>query len=300
VAVQSHWFAVGQDVPWAEAGVGVIATQSFTNPAYGLFGLDLMRSGRSAPEAMKSLLARDQGRDVRQVAMVDAKGQVAVHTGPKCIQAAGHLVGKEYAVQANLMVNDKVWPAMARAFESARGDLAERMLVALEAAQAAGGDLRGKQSAAMLVVGGKSTGRPWADRVFNLRVEDHPDPLKELRRLTTLQRAYRLMNEGDLLMEKRDFAGALNAYAAAERLATDNLEMVFWHAVALVNMNKVDEALPLFRRAFAGSPEWRTLVTRLPKAGLLPEDPKLLERITAPEPPAGDRRPAPAAGGGKR
>jgi uncharacterized Ntn-hydrolase superfamily protein len=147
VAVQSHWFSVGALVPWAEAGVGAVATQSFVDPSYGKLGLDLMRAGRSAPDALKALLAGDDGRDVRQVAMIDAQGGVAAHTGAKDIPAAGHIVGKGYSVQANLMLNDRVWPAMSRAFENAKGDLAERMMAALDAAQEAGGDARGKQSA---------------------------------------------------------------------------------------------------------------------------------------------------------
>src|SRR5436309_1754415 len=179
VAVQSHWFAVGTAVPWAEAGVGAVATQSFVDPTYGKLGLDLMRAGRSAPDTLKSLVAGDDGRDVRQVAMIDAQGRVAAHTGAKDIAAAGHHVGKDYSVQANLMLNDQIWPAMAKAFESSKGDLAERMLAALDAAQAVGGDIRGKQSAALVVVSGKPTGKPWVDRTFDLRVEDSPEPLKE-------------------------------------------------------------------------------------------------------------------------
>ncbi|MCS6914203.1 MAG: DUF1028 domain-containing protein [Myxococcales bacterium] len=282
VAVQSHWFAVGLNVPWAEAGVGAVATQSFTNPAYGLFGIDLMRSGKSAPETMRTLLGRDPDRELRQVAMVDSQGRVAAHTGTRCIQAAGHIQGPGYVVQANLMTDDKVWGAMARAYEAAQGDLAERMLLALEAGQAAGGDLRGRQSAALLVVSGKATGRPWIDRIFDLRVDDHPEPLKELRRLLTLQRAYRLMSEGDEALERRDHEAALRSYAAAEQLAPDNLEMVFWHAVALVNMGRTADAVPLFRRTFAGAPGWRTLVRRLPRAGLLPDDPAVMEQIISP------------------
>src|SRR5688572_7186258 len=151
VAVQSHWFSVGSIVSWAEAGVGAVATQSFADPSYGKLGLDLMRAGRSAPDALKGLLAGDEGREVRQVAMIDAQGRVDAWTGGKDIPAAGHIVGKNYSVQANLMLNDKVWPAMARAFENTKGDLADRMLAALDAAQAVGGDIRGRQSAALIV-----------------------------------------------------------------------------------------------------------------------------------------------------
>ena len=279
VAVQSHWFSVGPIVPWAEAGVGAVATQSFVDPSYGKLGLDLMRLGRSAPDALKSLLAGDEGREVRQVAMIDAQGRVDAWTGSKDIQAAGHSVGKNYSVQANLMLNDRVWPAMARAFEAAKGDLAERMLAALDAAQAEGGDIRGRQSAALIVVSGKPTGKPWVDRVFDLRVDDSPEPLRELRRLVRLQRAYNHMNAGDLAVEKKDNEGALREYSAAERLVPDNAEMIYWHAVALVNMNRVEESLPLFRRVFAMDKNWATLTPRLPKSGLLPDDAKLIERI---------------------
>ncbi len=279
VAVQSHWFSVGSLVPWAEAGVGAVATQSFVDPSYGKLGLDLMRAGRSAPDALKGLLAADPGRDVRQVAMIDAQGRVAAHTGAKDIAAAGHFVGKEYSVQANLMLNDKVWPAMSKAFEESKGDLAERMLAALDAAQAVGGDIRGRQSAALVVVSGKPTGRPWEDRVFDLRVDDSAEPLKELRRLVKLQRAYNHMNAGDLAVEHKDAEAGLREYAAAEALIPSSAEMVYWHAVALVNMNRVDESLPLFRRVFAMDPNWRALTPRLPQAGLLPDDPKLIERI---------------------
>jgi uncharacterized Ntn-hydrolase superfamily protein len=235
VAVQSHAFSVGSAVSWAEAGVGAVATQSFIDPSYGPLGLDLMRAGRSAPDTLKGLIAGDEGRDVRQVAMVDASGRAAAHTGSRCIPAAGNHVGEGYSVQANLMDNDTIWPAMAKAFEAARGDLAERMLQALEAAQAAGGDIRGMQSAAILVVKGVSSGKPWQDKIFDLRVEDSPQPLVELRRLVTLQRANNLGNEGDRYFEKKDDAAALKAYAAAEALAPDFAEMAFWHAVALAN-----------------------------------------------------------------
>lgn len=281
VAVQSHWFSVGSTVPWAEAGVGAVATQSFVDPSYGKLGLDLMRAGRSAPDALKSLLAGDEGRDVRQVAMIDARGGVDAWTGAKDIQAAGHTVGQNFSVQANLMLNEQVWPAMARAFETTKGDLAERMMAALEAGQAAGGDIRGRQSAAIIVVSGKATGKAWIDRVFDLRVDDSPEPLKELRRLLNLQRAYNHMNAGDLAVEKKDNEGALREYGEAERLVPDNAEMIYWHAIALVNMNRMEEALPLFRKVFAMDKNWVTLTPRLAKAGLIPDDAKLIERITS-------------------
>jgi uncharacterized Ntn-hydrolase superfamily protein len=279
VAVQSHWFSVGPIVPWAEAGVGAVATQSFVDPSYGKLGLELMRLGKSGPDALKALLAGDEARDVRQVAMIDALGRVDAWTGKNDIQAAGHIVGRNFSVQANLMLNEKVWPAMAQAFENTKGDLADRMLAALDAAQAAGGDIRGRQSAALIVVTGKPTGQSWKDRIFDLRVDDSSEPLKELRRLVTLQRAYNHMNAGDLAVEKRDNEGALREYSAAERLVPDNAEMIYWHAVALVNMGRVDESLPLFRKVFQMDPNWATLTPRLPQSGLLPNDKKIIERI---------------------
>jgi len=281
VAVQSHWFSVGSIVTWAEAGVGAVATQSFVDPSYGKNGLELMRAGKSAPDTLKELLEKDEGREVRQVAMIDAQGRVDAWTGKNDIQAAGHIVGNNFSAQANLMLNDKVWPAMARAFENTKGDLAERMLAALDAAQEVGGDIRGKQSAALIVVTGKPTGQAWKDRTFDLRVDDSPQPLVELRRLVKLQRAYNHMNAGDLAVEKKDNEGALREYGAAEKLVPDSAEMIYWHAVALVNMGRVDESLPLFRKVFSMDKNWITLTPRLPKSGLLPDDPKIIERILA-------------------
>ncbi len=279
VAVQSHWFSVGSLVTWAEAGVGAVATQSFVDPAYGPLGLDLMRAGKTAHQALNSLVSTDEGRDVRQVAMIDAKGNVAAHTGSKCIQGAGHIVGKNYSVQANLMLNDKIWPAMSKAYENAKGDLAERMLAALDAAEAAGGDIRGKQSAAILIVKAQSTGRPWADRVMELRVEDHEEPLNELRRLVQVHRAYEHMNAGDLAVEHGDIDGALREYSAAEKMFPNNLEMKFWHATALVNAGRVKESLPIFKEVFSKDLNWATLVPRLPASGTLIADEKTIKEI---------------------
>jgi len=279
VAVQSHWFSVGPIVPWAEAGVGAVATQSFVDPAYGPLGLDLMRSGKTAKQALDALLASDPGEAVRQVAMIDARGTVAAHTGRKCIPGAGHIVGEQFSVQANLMLNENVWPAMAEAYRRAKGDLAERLLAALDAAEAAGGDIRGKQSAAILIVSGTSTGRPWVDRIMDLRVEDHPEPLKELRRLVNIHRAYQHMNAGDLAIEKGDMETARREYGAAEAMMPENLEMKYWHAVALVNAGKLDEALPLFAAVFKKDGNWVELTRRLPKVDLLKVDETALRRI---------------------
>lgn len=294
VAVQSHWFSVGTVVPWAAAGVGAVATQSLVDPSYGPLGLAAMQLGRSAPEALMGLLAGDPGRGVRQVAMVDCAGRVAAHTGEKCIAEAGQVVDAErqFSVQANLMENRTIWPAMAQAYRDAladpaqpdfsQPDLADRLIAVLEAAERAGGDIRGRQSAAILVVRAKPTGRIWEDRLFDLRVEDHPAPVAELKRLAGLQRAYHFMNAGDLVIEQGDFDAASRAYSAAARLAPWIVELPFWQAVALASKGRLEEALPIFRDVFAKERErWLPLVRRLAKAGLLPDDATLLAKIEA-------------------
>jgi uncharacterized Ntn-hydrolase superfamily protein len=283
VAVQSHWFSVGSIVTWAEAGVGAIATQSFVDPGYGMRGLELMRRGIPAPDALDQLVKADAQRDGRQVAMIDASGRVKAYTGKSAIAAAGHVIGDNFSAQANLMANDHIWPAMAKAFESTKGDLADRMLAALEAAQSVGGDIRGRQSAAILIVKGKSSGRPWAgaDRVFDLRVDDAPDPIGELKRLIRLQRAYRHANHGDELMTEKKVEKALEEYKAAAALAPEILELPFWHAVTLASIGREAEAAPIFRSVFVKEPVWADLVPRLPAAGLFPDDQALINRIRA-------------------
>ena len=279
VAVQSHWFSVGALVPWAQAGVGAIATQSFVEVRYGSAGLDLMQSGLNAERTLAALLEADAHYGVRQVAMIDAGGVVAAHTGANCIQHAGHLVGENFSVQSNLMMRAGVPEAMAAAFRRAQGTLAERMLAALDAAQAVGGDLRGRQSAAILVVSGQASGRPWEDRLVDLHVEDHPEPLQELRRLLILHTAYEHMNRGDHALERGAVDAALAEYGQAEALQPDNLEMKFWHAVSLVNAGRTAAALPLFATVFSQDEHWRELVPRLAAAGLLETQPAVIERI---------------------
>ena len=271
VAVQSHWFSVGSAVTWAQAGVGAVATQSFTLMDYGPDGLELMAGGIPAPAALSQLVQQDDGRAVRQVGMIDAGGRVASHTGSQAIFAAGHHVGDNYAVQANLMETDQVWPEMAAAYEASKGDLAERMMVALEAAQAVGGDIRGRQSAAMLIVSGEKPAKPWQGVELELRVEDHPDPLKELRRLIRVHQAYAHMNAGDLAVEHANFEQALEEYGAAMEMFPRNLEMKFWTAVSMVNMGHEKDAYKLFRQVFKGNIKWRTLLMRLPDSGLVDE-----------------------------
>lgn len=270
VAVQSHWFSVGTSVSWAEAGVGAVATQSFTNKSFGIRGLNLLRSGLSAQQALDSLLLADEGRDVRQVAIVDNKGGVAVHTGKNCIDYAGHIKGAGFSVQANMMLTDKVPQAMATAFQHNKNKpLAERLLAALDAAQGAGGDIRGKQSAAIIIVPAISLNQPWNERTVDLRVEDNPAPIKELRRLYNVQVAYEHMNNGDLAVEKNDMVKAMEEYNAAMKMFPQNLEMQYWTAITLANNKQVDKAMPILKAIFARDRNWKELTRRLPKVHLL-------------------------------
>jgi len=270
VAVQSHWFSVGTSVSWAEAGVGAVATQSFTNKSFGIRGLNLLRNGLTAQQALDSLLATDEGREVRQVAIVDTSGNVAVHTGKNCIDYAGHITGAGFSVQANMMLNSNVPQAMSDAFEKSKNKpLPERLLSALDAAQAAGGDIRGKQSAAIIVVPARSHGEPWNERLVDLRVDDAALPLKELRRLYNVQVAYEHMNAGDLATEKANMQLAMEEYGAAMKMFPQNLEMQYWTAITLANNKQVDKALPMLKKVFAADANWKELTRRLPKVNLL-------------------------------
>ncbi len=281
VAVQSHWFSVGSVVSWAEAGVGAVATQALANVSFGPKGIELLKAGHSAAEALRALLDPDEGRDLRQAAIVSARGDTAAHTGARCMAAAGHQVGEGFSVQANMMLSERVWPAMAEAFTACAGPLAERMVAALEAGQAAGGDVRGQQSAALLVVRGASTGKVWEDRLIDLRVEDHPEPIRELKRLLLVHRAYEHMNVGDQAMGENDVERALREYSTAEAMLPDNLEMRYWHAITLASLGRLDEALPMFRGVFAQDTNWRTLTARLPRAGMLAVTEEALRTILA-------------------
>ena len=281
VAVQSHWFSVGTVVPWAKAGVGAVATQSIAEPSYGPKGLSLMEKGTPADEALQSLLAKDIGKNVRQVAMVDAQGNVGVHTGSRCISHASHLTGKNYSVQANIMAKPTVPSAMVQAFESTTGDLAERMLAALDAAEAEGGDLRGRQSAAMLVVSGEPTGDPWTDRIVDLDVADHENPLIELRRLYRISQAYRHAQRGDEYMEKNEMDSALQEYSAATKLYPENPELPFWTAVTLAQTGELEKALLIFNDVFSRNGNLRELVPRIVQAGFLTVEQNVLQEILA-------------------
>jgi uncharacterized Ntn-hydrolase superfamily protein len=271
-AVQSHWFSVGSSVIWAESGVGAICTQSFIEASYGPLGLELMRAGKTAEEALAGLLKADEFEAVRQVAMVDVRGRVSAHTGKKCIPEAGHFIGEGFTCQANLMLKNTVWNAMAKAFLDTRGELVDRLMAALEAAEAEGGDIRGKQSAAVIVVKGKSSGAWWRDRLYDLRVEDNPAPLVELKRLIRLNKAYNFMNKGDELLTENKVEEAMKSYTQAMEMYPASAEMVFWPAVTLASTGKVEESLPLFKKVFAMDRNWAVLVPRLPQVGQLPKD----------------------------
>ncbi len=280
VGVQSHWFSVGTSVSWAEAGVGAVATQSFTNKSFGIRGLALLKEGKTSQEALDILLSDDEGREVRQVAIVDSKGNVAAHTGNKCIQYASHFVGDQFSVQSNMMLTDQVTSAMSAAYKANLDKpLAERIMAALNAAQAAGGDIRGKQSAALLIVPAKSKGEPWNEREIDLRVDDSNNPLKELARLLNVQEAYQHMNLGDLAVEVNDMQKAMEEYGAAMKMQPDNLEMQYWTAITLANSNRLDEALPMLKKIFAKDKNWKELTSRLPASGLLTVDKAGLEKI---------------------
>jgi uncharacterized Ntn-hydrolase superfamily protein len=279
VAVQSHFFSVGSIVTWAEPGVGAVATQSFAEPAYGPRGLELIRSGRSAAGALGELIDQDPGEATRQVAIIDNAGRVAVHTGRACIAEAGHQVGDQVSAQANMMRRDTVWRAMVDAYAATQGDLATRLLAALDAAEAEGGDIRGRQSAALLVVGGRRSERPWEQRLVDLRVEDHPDPLPELRRLLELRRAYDRLNEAEELILSGNVQGALEQYELANAAAPDNLEFIFWRGVTLAAAGRIAEARQMLDRTYAAHDGWAELLRRLQVAGLMPDDPELMRSL---------------------
>lgn len=262
VAVQSHWFSVGAVVSWAEPGVGAVATQANVEIAYGPRMLDALRAGAARPDAaLQRLLAEDGAAAHRQVAAVDAVGNVAVHTGETCIGHAGHVTGPAVSCQANMMRSADVWPAMLAAYTGTSGPFAERLLAALDAAEAAGGDARGRQSAVLLVV--PSEGERWRTSV-DLRVDDHPEPLAELRRLLGLQRAYAAASKADGLVAKGRHEEAAALYLRACELAPDSAELRFWSGLAAAESGKMERAVDDVQAAIAVESGWRALLERLP------------------------------------
>ena len=279
VAVQSHYFGVGAVVTWAEPGVGAVATQSIVDVSYGPLGLSLMKAGKSAQQTLKGLLSADNTPEVRQVAMVDANGIIASHTGDKCIAEAGYKIGDGYSAQANIMLKNTVWDKMGEAYEKTDGELADRLLAALDAAQKEGGDLRGKQSAAIMIVSIDPVGNVYLDRPYNLRVEDSPEPLKELRRLVYIAKAYNHVSRGDDYLAENHYDNALEQYKIGMQMLPENVELRFWYATTLVLVDKLEESLPEFKWVFKREPIWKKLVPRLAESDFLPDDKKIIKKI---------------------
>lgn len=279
VAVQTRWPNVGSIVPWAEPGVGAVATQSFAEESYGPLGLSRMRDGTAPAEALDALLADDPGRDTRQVGMIDATGRSAAHTGARCVEAAGHVTDANLSVQANMMERATVWPAMAEAYRATGGELADRLMAALIAGEGEGGDVRGRQSAAILVV--PASGLAWATR-YDLRVEDSRAPLDELARLLRLARAYEAFDRAQQHAEAGDGAAAAASMDEARELAPRDDQITLWAALFVANANRMDDARRLFaeaRRAEARSGEH---LRRFAAAGHLPpEAAALIEALEA-------------------
>ena len=280
IAVQSHYLGVGPVVPWLEAGVGAVATQARANTSFGPVGLELLRAGRSAEEVVAALVASDEGAEQRQVGVVDANGRAAAHTGSQTIPAAGHLVREGFTVQGNLLERDTCWPAMAEAYEAGLREglpFVERLLRALEAAEREGGDVRGRQSAAIQVVDGTVHPAPWRGRIMDMRIEDHPDPVPELRRIVTIQLAYDLTDdEGDAA---KAGASAGERYARARQMAPDAFELPFWRAVELAVAGDVASARREMSVAVAADRRWRTTLEHLADSGREGMTPELAAQL---------------------
>lgn len=280
VAVQSHYFSVGSVVPWARAGVGAVATQAMVDVRYGPLGLEMMSQGKSARKALDSLLESDEKRETRQVAMVDRKGRVAVHTGSKCIPEAGGVTGDGLSCQGNIMRSSRVWGKMKVRFERSRSlPLPERLVAALEAGEEAGGDLRGKQSAALLVVKGKAEGNRWEGKVVDLRVEDHPDPIPELKRLLRYQRGYDWVSKGDDLLTSEKYGEALEAYRNGVGLVPEVLELKYWAALSMLKTKERVRGVKMLRTVFAEDNLWIGLTRRMIESGAISLDDSQIEEL---------------------
>jgi uncharacterized Ntn-hydrolase superfamily protein len=281
VAVQSHYLGVGPVVPWLEPGVGAIATQASVNISFGPIGLELLRAGRSAAEVVAACVASDEHAETRQLGVVDAQGTAAAHTGAECIPACGHLVGDAFSVQGNLLERESCWPAMAAAYEAALAEevpFVERLLRALEAAERQGGDVRGRQSAAIMVASGDVQAAAWRGRLMDLRIEDHPDPVPELRRIVTMQLAYEMTDdEGDAAKAGRS---AEERYASARQLAPDAYELVFWWGIELAKRGDLAAARRELGIAFEADQRWRTTLEHLAAAGREGMTPDLAAQLT--------------------
>jgi len=283
VAVQSHWFSVASSVPWAEAGVGAVAVQSFADPSFGSRALELLRGGKSAHQVLDKLIPANSAADLIQLALVDSRGHAAAYTGKGCVEAAGQLEGSGVYVQANMVESPRVWVAMLEAFEQQSGDLAGRLVAALEAAEAEGGDIRGRQSTAVLVVEKASTGRPWIDRAVDLRVEESADPLPELRRLVELNRARDPMDRALELGLSGDAVSALEKLRAAEDATSGNADMDaerrFWLGVFLANAGQRELSVEVLRQVCATQVRWRKVLERFCSAGLVTDNQDIVKRV---------------------
>jgi uncharacterized Ntn-hydrolase superfamily protein len=279
IGVQSHWFSVGSVVPWAEPSGGVVATQSFVETMYGFLGTRMMKSGMSARDTLSALLHVDKKREVRQVAMIDSRGGIAVHTGKRCLPECGHLVGKSFSVQANLMSTKKVWQNMAKEFEKSGGSLSDRIMAALEAAEKAGGDVRGKQSCAILVVKVNSSDKPWNDRIVDLRVEDEDEPLVEMRRLLRIRESYKHADAADSYAASGKIEEAVREYTRAFELAPEKEELRYWFAIGMINSGNVDEGIKEIKKVYAKNPRLAKLTRVLPKYGLLRASKEVIKEI---------------------
>lgn len=272
IAVQSRWFHAGQDLAWIEPGLGAVCTQAMIEPTYGFRGLQLLRDGRNAEEALAELTAADEGRDIRQVAIADADGRYAQHTGAGCVAAAGHATGTDCCAQGNMLASDTCWGAMVAAFEETEGNLTDRLLAALDAAEREGGDARGRQAARILVRPPQATGIPWQDRVIDLQVVDHPDPVPELRRLVTVSRAYDHLGKAFEHVDRGDVHAALDEAAVAHALAPADDQITFWRASFLGGAGRIEEALAAGREATQAHPGWPEFLRRCVEAGLAPPE----------------------------
>jgi uncharacterized Ntn-hydrolase superfamily protein len=282
VAVQTRWLAVGSMVPWARPGVGAIATQSFVDARYGYVGLELLAAGRAPAAALAELLAADSDPGVRQVGIVDAAGRTVAHTGADCVAAAGHAMGAGVTVQANMMERATVWPAMLEAYEATSGDLADRLLAALRAAEREGGDVRGRQSAALLVVPGSPGSKPWGIR-FDVRVDDAPAPLDELERLLALNRGYEALDEAIEALAVGETAAAAAFAERAAALAPDDDQIRLWQALAVFDAGDEARGQRLYRSALEIEPRAGEHLRRFLAAGQLPGRERLVARLIADE-----------------
>jgi uncharacterized Ntn-hydrolase superfamily protein len=280
VAVQSHYFSVGSVVTWAKAGVGAVATQATAEISYGPLGLQLMAAGKSAPEALAALIKADPKGETRQVAMVDAKGRVGAHTGSKCIPHAGHVMGDQVSCQGNIMRNERVWKAMLKTYESNKGmRFAERLVSALEAGEEAGGDARGKQSSAILTVSPKLFPNEWSGRLVELRVEDHPSPVPELKRLLRFQRGYEWVSKGDDLLTSEKYEGALKAYEKGLELVPEVLELKYWVGLSMLKTKKKERGVGILREVFARERAWVKITKAMVDSGSLQIDPGIAKEL---------------------